>query len=137
MKYLIAIMLTCFTLTTYASMPGVGSTGQGSEVTTASGASCRSGSIGTTVDFGIMSKSYQDNPMANQTINNPYYGGMNQAQDTGMAYARVTIPLGAKKSRINCNRMYDLEIGRMKNENEILRRQIEQMKASAIVISID
>ena len=135
MKYVIAIMLSCFTMVASAQMPGVGNTGSGSEVTTASGASCRSGTQRTIVDFGVMSKSYNDSPMQQQ--HNPYYGGMQQAQDKGMVYARVTIPLGAKKGRVNCNRMYNLEIDRMKNENEILRRQIEQMQNAAIVISVD
>lgn len=135
MKYLIAVMLTCFTLTTYAQMPGVGSTGSGSEVTTASGASCRSGTQRTIVDFGVMSKSYNETSMQQQ--HNPYYGGMQQAQDKGMVYARVTIPIGAKKGRVDCNRMYNLEINRMKNENELLRRQLEQMQNAAIVISVD
>ena len=135
MKYLVAVILSCFTMAAYAQMPGIGNTGTGAEVTTAGGASCRAGTQRTTVDFGVMSKSYNDSPMQQQ--HNPYYGGMQQAQESGMVYARVTIPLGAKKGRVDCNRMYNLEIDRMKNENEILRRQIEQMQNAAIVISVD
>ena len=135
MKYVLAVLLACFTMNTYAQMPGIGNTGTGAEVTTASGASCRAGTQRTTVDFGVMSKSYDDSSM--QQPNNPYFGGMQQAQESGMVYARVTIPLGAKKGRVDCNRMYNLEIERMKNENELLRRQLQQMQNSAIVISVD
>lgn len=136
MKYLVAVLLSCFTMAASAQMPGIGNTGTGAEVTTAGGASCRAGTQRTTVDFGVMSKSYDDSSMQ-QPINNPYFGGMQQAQESGMVYARVTIPLGAKKGRVDCNRMYNLEIERMKNENELLRRQLQQMQNSAIVISVD
>jgi len=138
MKYLVAALLSCLTMIASAQMPGVGNTGSGSEVTTASGASCRSGTQRTMVDFGVLSKSYnKSSPIQDQQQFNPYHGGLHGDQEKGMVYARVTIPLGAKKGRIDCNHMYNLEIERMKNENELLRRQLKKMQDAAIVVSVD
>lgn len=42
-----------------------------------------------------------------------------------MAYVRVTIPLGKRAERIDCTRMYELEIARMRREIELLRLAAE------------
>lgn len=41
--------------------------------------------------------------------------------DYALAYMRVTIPLGAKPKRIDCTRLYDMEISRLKREIELLK----------------
>jgi hypothetical protein len=121
------------------SLPSLGSTGSGSEVTTASGASCRSGTQRTILDFGVTAKSYNNNDNTSVIINDPYANrySSNIPQDKGMVYARIVVPLGAKSSQINCKRMYNLELSRMKTENELLRRQVEQMRNAAVTVSID
>ena len=53
----------------------------------------------------------------------------NKAGDVGV-YARITVPLGkTAKSRIDCNRLYELEL--RKKELEVLRmeRELEQLRA--------
>lgn len=137
MKYIL-ILLVVFTFTTSAnSLPSLGSTGTGSEVTTASGASCRSGTQRTIVDVGITSRSYNDtSPAIN--IRDPYYGNnFNMPQDKGMVYARIVVPLGAKKAQLDCKRMYNLELNRMKSENELLRQQLENLRNSAVIVTVD
>jgi len=44
-------------------------------------------------------------------------------------YSRIVIPLGAKpKKRIDCNRLYELELQKKSLELEQLRKEIEQLK---------
>ncbi|MEL6316276.1 MAG: hypothetical protein AAFR16_01420 [Pseudomonadota bacterium] len=43
-------------------------------------------------------------------------------QETSViGYARVVIPLGRKPERLDCKRLYDLEVERLKMEIELLR----------------
>jgi hypothetical protein len=45
-------------------------------------------------------------------------------------YSRITIPLGARtKSRIDCNRLYELELQKKSLEVQKLQREINQLKA--------
>ena len=45
-------------------------------------------------------------------------------------YSRITIPLGAKpKKRIDCNRLFELELQKKSLELEQLRKEIESLKA--------
>ncbi|URW74758.1 hypothetical protein M9980_09240 [Sphingomonas donggukensis] len=46
---------------------------------------------------------------------------LNNNTDYALAYMRVTIPLGAKPKRLDCTRVYDMEISRLKREIELLR----------------
>ena len=96
MKYLLILLSTIAFTASANNLPSLGSTGTGSEVTTASGASCRTGTQRTTVDMGITSKQYSNDPMANI---NPHAGlySYNAPQDTGMVYARIVIPYWSKE----------------------------------------
>lgn len=42
-------------------------------------------------------------------------------RSTGALYGRIVFPLGKKRRRIDCNRLYELEIERMRLELELLR----------------
>lgn len=44
-----------------------------------------------------------------------------QHDRTATAYARVTVPLGHKPKRIDCNQVYELEIAKLKREVELLK----------------
>ena len=117
-----------------ASLPALGQTGSASEVRTASGASCTTGTQRTIVDAGVVSRSFDG---IQQNIN-PVFGGFGGIpQESGLAYVRVTVPLGAKKGRLDCTRMYNLELDRMKNENALLKAQIEQLRNAAVVVNVD
>lgn len=42
-----------------------------------------------------------------------------------LVYVRVTVPIGKRPGRIDCSRLYELEIARLKRENELLRMAAE------------
>ena len=70
---------------------------------------------------GIISKGEYD------AMNN--YFNDTRAGDVGV-YARITIPLGKRvKSRIDCNRLYELELQKKQLEVIKLQREIQQLKA--------
>ena len=69
---------------------------------------------------GIIDKGRYD------TMNN--YFNDTQTGDIGV-YARITIPLGDRaKSRIDCNRLYELEIRKKVLELQRLEQEIKQLK---------
>ena len=69
---------------------------------------------------GIIDKGRYD------TMNN--YFNDTQTGDIGV-YARITIPLGDRaKSRIDCNRLYELEIRKKVLELQKLEQEIKQLK---------
>lgn len=45
--------------------------------------------------------------------------------DQALAYARVTVPLGRRPARIDCSRLYELEISRLRREIELMRMAAE------------
>ena len=69
---------------------------------------------------GIIDKEYYD-PQREYTIG--------QQTDVGV-FARITIPLGKRtKSRIDCNRLYELELRKKQLEVSKLEKELEQLKA--------
>ncbi len=76
------------------------------EIRTTDGSTCRSavGGDGAYLDVGVVGAPQ------NQDIN-----------ATAAAYGRIVIPLGSKSKRIDCSRLYDLEIQRLKMELELAR----------------
>lgn len=68
---------------------------------------------------GIIDKEYYD-PSRDYTIN--------QQTDVGV-FARITIPLGKRtKSRIDCNRLYELELRKKQLEVMKLEKELQQLK---------
>lgn len=51
------------------------------------------------------------------------WGGVHESgDDTGViGYARVIVPLGSTPERLDCRRLYDLEIARLKMEIETMK----------------
>jgi hypothetical protein len=57
------------------------------------------------------------------------FGLQDSPRDVGV-YARIVIPLGAKpKERIDCNRLFELELRKKQLEVMKLERELEQMRA--------
>ncbi len=53
-------------------------------------------------------------------------GGDRVATDPdALGYARVVIPLGEQPERLDCSRLYELEIDRLKREIDLLRIGLE------------
>ena len=89
------------------------------EVRTSSGLSCRQASGGpTTIEFGVLARDDE----VDRDAFDPAFGEA-VTQTGGAVYARVVHALGAPK-RLDCSRIYELEVERLKAEIEMLR--IEQ-----------
>jgi len=82
----------------------------------------------TTVEFGVVGIVRDDDPY-------PSISGQNVAEfdpekltkDVGV-YGKITIPIGAPKERINCNKLYRLEIEKKELELQRLRQEIVNLK---------
>ena len=76
----------------------------------------------TNLEFGVMGIVDQNDPFSNTLVQDPM-ANMNTQRMTDVAvYARINIPIGAPKERINCNTLYRLEL-------EIRRIELEKLKA--------
>lgn len=97
-----------------------GSGGEDS-IETAEGTRCRQSinSSGPYADLGVAGRAaspQSDTPGATT----PFYGYPGDRDREGLLYARITIPLGRKPQRIDCSRLYELEIARLKQQVELL-----------------
>ncbi len=97
-----------------------GSGGEDS-IETASGIRCRQSmnSNGAYVDFGVTGTTNQQRGGGGNNVASLLYADQSPREAT--AYARVTIPLGRKPERIDCNQIYQLEVTRLKREIELLK----------------
>lgn len=56
---------------------------------------------------------------------NPYGSDDEETPQSAVAYARVILPLGAAPTRLDCARLYELEIQKLKTEIEMLKVGLE------------
>jgi hypothetical protein len=98
-----------------ASPSGVG--GEDS-IETSEGTRCRQSinGSGPYLDMGVVGSSTADQISAGYRMT---------GSTGGTAYARVTVPLGRRPKRLDCTRLYDLEISRLKREIELLKMAAE------------
>ena len=100
--------------------------GSGGEDTiqTAEGTSCRQSmnSNGAYLDMGATAR--KASPLPDYS-GGPYFYYPRDRDSEGIAYVRITIPLGAKPARIDCSRLYELEIARLQRELELMRMAAE------------
>ena len=94
--------------------------GPGGEDTieTASGTRCRQ-SINSNsgyLDVGVAGSGGSGIPDGNGA-----FVTINERDREALAYARVTMPLGKRPKRIDCSRVYELEIERLREEVALLR----------------
>lgn len=97
-----------------------GSGGEDS-VETAEGTRCRQSinSSGSYLDMGVTGRAASELPR--DTANGAAFFAYPQDRDReGLVYARVTIPLGKRPQRIDCSRLYELEITRLRQQVELL-----------------
>ena len=93
------------------NLPGV-SLSQGSdEVRAADGTTCRSavGGSGAYMDVGIIGNPEQD-----------------AASGSMSAYGRIVVPLGRQPKRLDCSRLYDLEVQRLELELRLTQMGLGQ-----------
>lgn len=73
----------------------------------------------TNLEFGVVGILNDSNPFNNTTNNvivNPNMNYSNEfVRDVGV-YAKITIPIGAPKERLNCNILYQLELEKKRLE---------------------
>lgn len=84
----------------------------------------------TNVEFGVVGIIGENNPYG---YNNNSGAGMNTGSNNGMVkdvgvYAKITIPIGGPKERINCNTLYQLELEKTRLEVRKLKAEIQSMK---------
>ena len=76
----------------------------------------------TNVEFGVMGIVDQNDPFSNSLTYDALADlGIQRTTDVAV-YARINIPIGAPKERINCNTLYKLEL-------EIKRIELAKLKA--------
>ncbi len=99
-------------------------TGSGGEDTieTSSGARCRQSinSNGAYLDLGVTGRASS----GGAALPSPFSSSRGSGQDA-TGYARITMPLGPRPKRIDCSRLYEMEISRMKREIELLQMAAE------------
>ncbi len=115
----------------------------GDEVRARDGTSCHQGNyVGPTLDVGVTGTHNTSSANSGQPIINNYNyndnsggSGMANASSNSMGgdigvYARVVIPLGDDPNRVDCTKLYNLEIERLELE---LKRLKESGSASVTV----
>src|SRR5690606_38019558 len=85
-------------------------------ITTSQGVRCSQSinSSGGYLDFGVTGGGGLDVGQSAVTAN-----------PTALGYARVIIPFGQQPQRLNCNRLYELEIDRLQREIQLLTIGLE------------
>jgi hypothetical protein len=84
----------------------------------------------TNVEFGVVGIIGENDPYG---YNNNSGASMNTGSNNGMVkdvgvYAKITIPIGGPKERINCNTLYQLELEKTRLEVRKLKAEIQSMK---------
>lgn len=93
------------------TLPGVAPPNGYDEIRAADGTTCRSAALagnGAYVDSGVIGGGLDGN--TNNTIS---------------AYGRVVIPLGERVPRLDCDRLYKLELERLQLEVQLLKRGLD------------
>ncbi|HVY52636.1 MAG TPA: hypothetical protein VHA07_13890 [Devosia sp.] len=95
----------------YLPSPPVGPGGEDS-ITTSEGVRCSQSinSSGGYLDFGVAGGDLSQG-----------YGSSSAPPQSAIGYARIIVPLGESPRRLDCARLYDLEIQRLKAEIEMLK----------------
>ena len=85
----------------------------------------------TNIEFGVVGIINDSDPFDNYNstmIVNPNMNYSNELiKDVGV-YARITIPIGAPKERLNCNILYQLELEKKRLEVVRLKQEIERLR---------
>lgn len=87
---------------------------------------------GTRVEFGVVGILNQNDPFNSNVYNNPnfdpsMYNSDDMVKDVGV-YARITIPIGAPKERLDCAQLYKIELEKQRLELFKLKQEIQQLR---------
>jgi len=78
----------------------------------------------TNLEFGVVGIIEQDDNSYSPQINT---FEDQEYRDVGV-YARINIPIGGPRERINCNTLYQLELTKKRLEVEKLQREVQQLR---------
>ena len=84
----------------------------------------------TNIEFGVVGIINDSTDPFNNTnvFVNPNMNNSNEfVRDVGV-YARITIPIGAPKERLNCNILYQLELEKKRLEVIKLKQEVERLR---------
>lgn len=81
----------------------------------------------TNVEFGVVGILNQNNPYDSVYTDPALRPDNGFVRDVGV-YARITIPIGAPKERLNCNKLYKLELEKKELEVIKLRQEIQNLR---------
>ena len=83
----------------------------------------------TNLEFGVVGVINQNGPFYNNSGVQPEgYDDSGLVKDVGV-YAKITIPLNAPKKRLDCNRLYELELQVKQMEVQRLKQEIANLRA--------
>lgn len=77
---------------------------------------------GTNIEFGVLG--VISRPNTSLVTTDPF---ANQTKDVGV-YGRITIPIGAPKTRLDCSHLYQIELRKRQIELEKLERELQNLK---------
>ena len=126
---LLAVSLTAASAPAFAGTDGIylppAPTGPGGEdrVENGSGSRCSQSinSNGAYLDVGMAGSSIS----GREDLSSPLLRPDRAIGSEALGYARVTIPLGHKPNRVDCTRLYELELQRLQREIELLKMAAE------------
>ena len=87
----------------------------------------------TNVEFGVVGLINQNGPYGNQFgsqnigVTPEGYDQRDFVRDVGV-YAKITIPIGAPKNRLDCNRLYELELRARELEIKKLEAEVANLR---------
>lgn len=82
----------------------------------------------TNIEFGVVGIIDDNNPFNNNNdINTNISDSSRLVKDVGV-YARITIPIGAPKERLNCNILYELELEKKRLEVAKLQQELNRLR---------
>ena len=87
----------------------------------------------TNVEFGVVGLMNQNGPydnrfnVSNVAVTPEGYNQNDFVRDVGV-YAKITIPIGAPKKRLDCNRLYELELRARELEIRKLEMEVANLK---------
>lgn len=82
----------------------------------------------TNVEFGVMGVLNQNDPYGTAIGVDPSREYKDDFMKDIGVYARITIPIGAPKERIDCNRLFKLEMKRRELEIQKLQQEITNLR---------
>jgi len=84
----------------------------------------------TNVEFGVVGIINQNDPFNTYSATglDPTQFDYNQRMTDVGVYAKITIPIGAPKERLNCNTLYKLELEKKRLEVRKLQQELQNLK---------